>query len=73
MSMQLDRNKGIKHLKSEALLFITPVWHSRKVPSFLQIQPIYGQKSVDDKLSINECTTYWLVTDENKETEAWVE
>ena len=58
MSMQLDRNKGIKHLKSEALLFITPVWHSRKVPSFLQIQPIYGQKSVDDKLSINECTTY---------------
>jgi hypothetical protein len=44
-----------------------------KSPSFLQKRPIYGQKSVDDKLSINERTTCWLVTYENKETEAWVE
>jgi len=73
MSMQLDRNKGIKHLKSQALSFIRPLWHSHQVPSFLQTYPIYGQKSVDDKLLINESTTYWLVTDENKETEAQVE
>ena len=58
MTMQLDRNKGMKHLKPEALLFVTPLRHSRTVPSFLQIHPIYGQKSADDELLINEGTTY---------------
>jgi len=58
MSMQLDRNKGMKHLKSEALLLVTPLWHRRTVPSFLQLLPIYGQNSVDDELLLNEGTTY---------------
>lgn len=56
--MQLDRNKGMKHLKSEALLLVTPLWHRRTVPSFLQLLPIYGQNSVDDELLLNEGTTY---------------
>lgn len=71
--MQLDRNKGMKHLKSETLLLVTPLQHSRTVSSFLQIHSIYRQKSADDELLINEGTTYWLVTVESKETEAQVE
>jgi len=43
MTMQVGWNKGIKHLKSEALLFMTPLVTGKKSLRFFKYIPSRGR------------------------------